>query len=134
MQTKYSLGNLGPYQKGMREICVFNLKSLKKRLKFSMKMKASCIFIFILCNQLLSCVQLFATPFFWQEYWHGLPCPPPGDLLNPGMESRSPHWRWILYHLSHHIKGYLNSDFLGSASGKEPDCQCRRHKRHRFNP
>ena len=24
--------------------------------------------------------------------------------------------------------------FLGGASGKEPACQCRRHKRHRFNP
>jgi len=24
--------------------------------------------------------------------------------------------------------------FLGGASGKEPDCQFRRHKRHRFNP
>ena len=25
-----------------------------------------------------------------QEYWSGLPCPPPGDLPNPGMEPRSP--------------------------------------------
>ena len=25
-----------------------------------------------------------------QEYWSGLPCPPPGDLSNPGMEPRSP--------------------------------------------
>ena len=24
--------------------------------------------------------------------------------------------------------------FLGGASGKEPACQCSRHKRHRFNP
>ena len=24
------------------------------------------------------------------EYWSGLPCPPPGDLLNPGIEPRSP--------------------------------------------
>ena len=21
----------------------------------------------------------------WQEYWSGLPCPPPGDLPNPGI-------------------------------------------------
>ena len=45
-----------------------------------------------------SCVQLFATQrtiacqaplsmrFSRQEYWSGLPCPPPGDLLNPGIE------------------------------------------------
>ena len=25
-----------------------------------------------------------------QNYWNGLPCPPPGDLLNPGIEPRSP--------------------------------------------
>ena len=43
-------------------------------------------------------VQLFATPgtvahqaslsmgFSRQEYWSGLPCPPPGDLPNPGIE------------------------------------------------
>ena len=31
---------------------------------------------------------------------------------------------------------YINIyiDFLGGASGKEPTCQCRRCKRHRFDP
>ena len=50
----------------------------------------------------LSRVQLFATPwtvayqdpqsmdFSRQEYWSGLPFPPPGDLPNPGIEPRSP--------------------------------------------
>ena len=28
--------------------------------------------------------------FFRQEYWSGLPCPPPGDLPDPGMEPASP--------------------------------------------
>ena len=28
--------------------------------------------------------------FSRQEYWSGLPCPPPGDLPNLGMEPRSP--------------------------------------------
>ena len=27
--------------------------------------------------------------FSRQEYWSGLPCPPPGDLPNPGMEPAS---------------------------------------------
>ena len=47
-------------------------------------------------------VQLFATPwtaasrllcpwgFSRQEYWNGLPSPPPEDLTNPGIELRSP--------------------------------------------
>jgi len=25
-----------------------------------------------------------------QEYWHGLPFPSPGDLPDPGVETRSP--------------------------------------------
>ena len=28
--------------------------------------------------------------FSRQEYWGGLPCPPPRDLLNPGIELMSP--------------------------------------------
>ena len=52
-------------------------------------------------HALLSCVQLFETlwtgscqaplsiGFSRQEYWSGLPCPPPGDLPDPGMESAS---------------------------------------------
>ena len=57
------------------------------------------------CASVLSCfsqVQLFATlwtivpqallpmGFSRQEYWSGLPCPPPGDLPNPGTEPESP--------------------------------------------
>ena len=50
----------------------------------------------------LSRIQLFATPwtvahqappfmgFSRQEYWSGLPFPSPGDLPDPGIESRSP--------------------------------------------
>ena len=54
-----------------------------------------------MCAQLLSHVQLFATPwtvacqaplsmgFSRQEYWSGLPLPSPGDLSNPGIEPGS---------------------------------------------
>ena len=50
----------------------------------------------------LSRVRVFATPwtvahqappsvgFSRQQYWSGLPCPPPGDLPDPGIEPRSP--------------------------------------------
>ena len=49
-----------------------------------------------------SCFSLFATPwtaahqaplsmvFLRQEYWSGLPHPPPGDLSYPGIEAMSP--------------------------------------------
>ena len=50
---------------------------------------------------MFSCVRLFVTPWIcrglfcpWgfssQEYWSGLPCPPPGDLPNPGIKPSSP--------------------------------------------
>ena len=29
--------------------------------------------------------------FSRREYWSGLPCPPPGDIPNPGIEPRSPN-------------------------------------------
>ena len=38
--------------------------------------------------------------FFKQKYWSGLPCPPPGDLPNPGIKPGLPHCRQILYCLS----------------------------------
>ena len=31
-----------------------------------------------------------STGFFRQEYWSGLPFPPPGDFLIPGVEPASP--------------------------------------------
>ena len=31
--------------------------------------------------------------FSRQEYWSGLPCPPPGDLPDQGIESGSPAWQ-----------------------------------------
>ena len=55
-----------------------------------------------LCAQLLSHVQLFATPwtvahqaplsmeFYGQEYWSGLPFPPLRDLPSPRKEPLSP--------------------------------------------
>jgi len=33
--------------------------------------------------------------FSRQEYWSRLPCPPPGDLPNPGME---PWWELMFKH------------------------------------
>ena len=30
--------------------------------------------------------------FSRQEHWSGLPCPPPGDLPDPGRELASPEW------------------------------------------
>ena len=36
--------------------------------------------------------------FSKQEYWNGLPCPPPGDLPDPGISYVSSFGRWVLYY------------------------------------
>ena len=71
-------------------------------------------------NQVLR-VQLFATlgtvvcqvslsmGFSRQEYWSGLPCPPPGDLPDPGIEPMSPA---------------LQVDSLPSEPLGKPSCFC----------
>ena len=68
------------------------LFTLKERVDFILYEFNACI---------LSRVQLFATPwtvacqallsmeFSRQEYWSGLPCPPPGDPPNSGIKSAS---------------------------------------------
>ena len=63
------------------------------------------------CAELLSRVWLFVIPwtvacqapwgFSREEYWSGLPCPPPGDLLNPGINPRSPTLQVDSLHLSY---------------------------------
>ena len=35
--------------------------------------------------------------FSRQEYWSGLPCPPPGDIPNPGIELVSPALAGIFF-------------------------------------
>ena len=61
--------------------------------------------------------RLFVTPwaaahqaplsvgFSRQEYWSGLPFPPPGDLLDPGVEPRSPALQADSLPLSHYQEG-----------------------------
>ena len=37
----------------------------------------------------VACQAPLSMGFSWQEYWSGVPCPPPGDLPNPGIEPAS---------------------------------------------
>ena len=66
---------------GSRQATVHRLQSMKVKWKW----------------KLLSCVRLFATPWTIQSmefsrpaYWSGQSFPSPGDLLNSGIEPRSP--------------------------------------------
>ena len=53
----------------------------------------------------VACQALLSMEFSRQEYWSGLPCPPPGELPEPGIEPTSLTifyiGRWVLYHQRH---------------------------------
>ena len=43
-----------------------------------------------LCDQwTAACLAPLSMGFSRQEYWRGLPCPPPGDLIDPGVKAVS---------------------------------------------
>ena len=81
-------------------------------LKIQYRFNLSNACVLIVCAKSLRLRQLYATlwsvahktplsmGFSKQEYWSELPCLPPGDLPNPGMEPMS-HVscisRWVLY-------------------------------------
>ena len=95
-------------------ICLYICESVKKRNNLSLKsFLETKQDLFSFCSfslpvrigeYVLSCfhrVRLFLTPwtvahwvllmgFSRQEYWTGWPCPPPGDLPDPGTEPASP--------------------------------------------
>ena len=48
----------------------------------------SCILLFVIVWAIVCQAPLFMG-FSRQEYWNGLPCPPPGDLPDPGIKPKS---------------------------------------------
>ena len=55
-----------------------------------------------LCDPMdCSCQAPLSMGFSSQEYYSGLPCPSPGDLLTQGLNPGLLHCGQILYHLSH---------------------------------
>ena len=50
------------------------------------------VWLFVtLCT--VACQAPLSLEFPRQEYWSGLPCPPLGDLPNPGIKPESPAWQ-----------------------------------------
>ena len=72
---------------------------------------------------LLICQAPQSMGFSKQEYWSGLPFPPPGDLPDPGIEPTTPFFLycwWILYCLSHKGSLYIHK----IKEGREPKNWC----------
>ena len=81
------------------EVVIWGGKGLKRKKDYFFNpcvCVCVCVCVYVLCH-----VWLFATPwtvahqvllsmgFSRQEYWSGLPCPPPGDLPEPGIKPAS---------------------------------------------
>ena len=83
------------------KICSLEREKLRNPLKGSQGLVCVCVCVSTHV-WMLSCVWLFMTPwtvvnqaplsmgFSRQEYWSGLPFPPPRDLPNPGIKLMSP--------------------------------------------
>ena len=89
-----------------------NLDSILKSRDITLSTKVRLVKVMKLCAQLLSHVQLFVTPrivcqaplsmgFSRQEYFGGLPFPPPGDLLTQGSNPCLLNWQADSLSLSH---------------------------------
>ena len=69
------------------------------------------------CHGLQPTRTLCPSGFSRQEYWSGLPCPPPVDLLNPGIELRSPTLQMDSLPLSHQGSLLIQILFLNALEG-----------------
>ena len=84
---------------------VYHLWSKRGRIKCSdfkwKEMLVAQLCLTLLQPHGLQLVRLLSVKLSRQEYWSGLLFPFQGDLPNPGSNLAFPHWRQILYCLSH---------------------------------
>ena len=77
-------------------VCLFSLSDLKTVIQSEVMLSIKLCLVTQWCLTLCSFHGLQPSRilcpwgFSRQEYYSGLPCPPPGDFLNPGMKPRSP--------------------------------------------
>ena len=81
-------------QKGSKYLLFFAFSFFEREKIFEIVFLSICGLVAKLCPILVTPWTSLPAPlsmgFPRQEYWSGLPCPPPGDLPNPGIEPMSP--------------------------------------------
>ena len=96
---------------------------LKENRNLLSLLKYACVYAMSCQSPVIPCDPMDCSPpgsswFFRQEYWSVLPCPPPEDLPDSGIEPLSPgllHCRRILYCLvtrEAHLKIYLDTNLI----------------------
>ena len=90
VRTLYGTTDWFRTEKGVPQSCIFSPCS------FHLYAEHACMLTHFSHVQLfetlwtVACQASLSMGFSWQEYWSGLPCPPPGDLPDPGIEPLSP--------------------------------------------
>ena len=83
-------GGVAPLHKAYRWLKAWLMIEFRMRLRFMhmcVLSHFSCVWLFATLWIVVSQAPLFMG-FSKQEYWRGLPCPPPGDLPDPGIRIR----------------------------------------------
>ena len=88
-EPSYTVGGYVNWHSHCGEQCADSLKSSSKAAM------CACVLSYFSWVRLLTtlftlaCQATLSRIFSRQEYWSGVPCPPPGDLPNPGIEPSS---------------------------------------------
>ena len=77
------------FKKEKRKEWIWTSLFLQKLTRACMLSCFSHVWLFVTLQTIASQAPV-SMGFSRQEYWNGLPCPPPGDLLGPGIEPGSP--------------------------------------------
>ena len=88
--TSYSEGGTLPIlENKVIKLYYWGMFHVLKKITMSVLRRFSCIWLFVTLWKVAHQAPL-SMEFSRQEHWSGLPCPPPGDLPNPGIKPRSP--------------------------------------------
>ena len=91
-------------------ICIYKSISVPERMH-AKSLQLCWLFATLEC----SCQDSLSMGFSMQEYWSGLPCPPPGDLPKRGFEPislTSPAWAGRFFH-KRHLESLVGDDRFG---------------------
>ena len=87
--TPWTIAHQAPVSVGFGEACIYICLYIYIYICCAM-LSLSAVFDFLRPHGMQPASLLGPWRFSRQEYWSGLPCPSPGDLPNPGIETRSP--------------------------------------------
>ena len=93
--TEHTHTHTHTHTQGTKILTCLTAKKLKRKTEAIRTLKCMCVLSLFGHVQpfvtlwMVACSTPLSTGFSRQEYWSGFPCPPPGDLPNPGIKPTS---------------------------------------------